>query len=144
MNEFDVSLARESIGMAKEEMSVFGKEAEKLRKTRVTDEQAMRMFGEAFGDFSKVEEDDEKMEQQMKQMLEDEREQPLAMRQLSEAYRSAPGATPGNAWGVLNAVTYWADHITGTKVETRLQRSWFGKNNKLKQDFKTKLLQIAA
>lgn len=143
LSEFNTDLAREAIGLAQEQMQSFGKEAEKLRKTRIADEQASRMFIEAFGVFSKDEKDEEKRERHIRKMLDDEREQPLAVRQLELAYRTAPGADPGNAWGVLNAVTYWADHVTGSKPESRLQRSWFGTNNNLKQDFKKKLLQLA-
>lgn len=59
------------------------------------------------------------------------------------AVRKAPGATPGNGWGVLNGVTYWSDHMAGRDKEARLASSWFGENNTVKQKLKTELLEMA-
>ena len=43
------------------------------------------------------------------------------------ATEKAKGATPGNGWGVLNGVTYWADHIAGNSMDSRLFNSWLGR-----------------
>lgn len=52
---------------------------------------------------------------------------------LESAYRNAPGATPGTAYGILNAVTYFSDHLRG-KPSSRLANSWFGTGVTLKDN----------
>jgi hypothetical protein len=58
------------------------------------------------------------------------------------AVDKAPGATPGDAWGVLNGVTYWADHMAGRSADTRLFNSWLGATGRQKADVKKKLLEL--
>lgn len=43
----------------------------------------------------------------------------------------APGATPGNMWGGLNAVTYWATHERGRSEDSRQDSLLFGKGGQL-------------
>jgi hypothetical protein len=56
------------------------------------------------------------------------------------AYDKAPGAEPGNGWGVLNAVTYYADHIASRTADKRLANSWMGKTGNQKQQVLKALL----
>lgn len=51
---------------------------------------------------------------------------------LEHSYVAAPGATPGTAYGLLNAVTHFVDHTRG-KPATRLGNAWFGSGAALKQ-----------
>lgn len=53
---------------------------------------------------------------------------------LAVAYDSAPGATPGTAYGLLNAVTYWADHDRSVRGGDKnlLNSMWFGSSAALK------------
>jgi phage/plasmid-like protein (TIGR03299 family) len=60
------------------------------------------------------------------------------------AYTDAPGADPGNAWGALNAITYYADHMAGNTDDTRLANAWFGKTARQKTAVMTSLLELAA
>ena len=43
-----------------------------------------------------------------------------------EAYVDAPGASPGNAYGLVQAATYFKDHVAGRSVETRRDSAFFG------------------
>ena len=52
---------------------------------------------------------------------------------LEYAYTSAPGATPGTAYGLLNSVTYFTDHLRG-KPATRMNNAWFGNGVTMKQN----------
>lgn len=63
------------------------------------------------------------------------RENSSAVR-LLETYQSGKGQDDikGSAWGLLNAVTRYADHVTKAKDgEARVQRAWFGDGDKMKQ-----------
>jgi hypothetical protein len=68
-------------------------------------------------------------------------------RQLHEVLLSneqAPGALPGTGWGILNAVTYWADHVAGRDKAARLNKSWFGSNGDVKLAVERGLLEMAS
>jgi phage/plasmid-like protein (TIGR03299 family) len=62
-----------------------------------------------------------------------------AGRGILEAIITSPGSDLASAkdtmWGVLNGVTYWADHTRGdsrTSQDSRLNNAWFGQVSKLK------------
>jgi phage/plasmid-like protein (TIGR03299 family) len=50
-----------------------------------------------------------------------------------ELAHKAPGATPGNLWGGLNAVTYWASHERGRSEDARQNALLFGNGSQLIQ-----------
>ena len=61
------------------------------------------------------------------------------LRALAAAYKNAPGATQGNAWGAFNSVTYYATHEKScratdreTAVNARIASNLFGDAAKLK------------
>jgi hypothetical protein len=58
------------------------------------------------------------------------------------AYKNAPGADPGNGWGALNAVTYFADHIASRTDDKRLTNAWLGKTANQKQKVLAELLEM--
>lgn len=55
-----------------------------------------------------------------------------------ESALTSPGAdlvtANGTLWGMVNGVTYYADHIRGCSQETRLANAWFGSGDSMKQD----------
>lgn len=65
--------------------------------------------------------------------------------ELKDIATSSPGSNlksaKGTVWGLLNAVTYYADHVArSTNKERRLEKAWFGDN----AGIKSRALQIAA
>ena len=67
----------------------------------------------------------------------------LRLRRIMEAYEQAPGAQPGTAWGVLNAVSYWTDHMASRTADRRLTNAWLGTTAALKAQTLDALLRIA-
>lgn len=75
----------------------------------------------------------------MAQRLRNEADHNKAGRAILDALIHAPGAdmpkSQGTAWGLLNAVTYYTDHVAGSDKTTnqdRLQSQWFGHYGELK------------
>lgn len=64
------------------------------------------------------------------------------LKDIHKAYTQAPGATPGNAWGVLNAITYYSDHMASRTQDQRLSNAWFGKTARQKQQVLNKLVSM--
>jgi hypothetical protein len=62
---------------------------------------------------------------------------------LMAAYVNAPGAQEGNGWGLLNAVTYYADHMASRTADKRLSNAWLGRTAGQKEKVLDKLLQMA-
>ena len=100
--------AKEVLGLAREQVHDFEKVAKKLRATKVSDDRAEELFTKLFA------------------KSEDSESRRVA--QLVDIYHNAPGALPGNAWGVLNAVTYYTDHTAGKSPDRRLTMAWTGRN----------------
>jgi len=65
------------------------------------------------------------------------------MKTIMDAHKNAPGADPGNGWGALNAVTYFADHIASRTVDKRLTNAWLGKTGNQKLKVLSELLEMA-
>jgi phage/plasmid-like protein (TIGR03299 family) len=61
----------------------------------------------------------------------------ITLRRLFQSYKGGVGqdikARKGTAWGLVNAVTYFADHARPAhSQDTRLNSAWFGDGNRLK------------
>lgn len=108
-----VDRAKEVLGLAREQHEAFGEVAAALLKKRMSDQDALDVLAPVFA--PKVE-DKITMENLTPRLA-----------QIMSAYVEAPGAAPGNAWGVLNAVTYYATHVAGRTVDRRLGQAWMGK-----------------
>lgn len=67
-----------------------------------------------------------------------------AMEEVLDSIQTAPGATPGTAWGVFNGMTYYTSHRVGRVQDARLTSAWFGDRSKLVAATKKGLLQLAA
>lgn len=63
---------------------------------------------------------------------------------LVSCYHNAPGAQPGTAYGLVQAVTRYIDHVRGPSVEKRLNSAWFGQGSKFKDRAMSAALEIAA
>lgn len=60
------------------------------------------------------------------------------LEEIIDIYHSAPGqnmiSAKGTAWGAVNAITYYTDHVRGRSQDNRVSSAWFGPSNTLKTD----------
>jgi phage/plasmid-like protein (TIGR03299 family) len=128
--KFDPDAAKEKLGIITRGVKPFAQLLNELASSKLSDEQAEYFFKELL----EIEQAEEEAE--------DEKES-NKVSDLMLAYKRGPGSdlpsADGTAWGAVNAVTYYVDHIVGRGVDTRLNKAWFGANDRLK----TRALQLA-
>ena len=61
---------------------------------------------------------------------------------LEHSYHYAPGAMPGTAYGVLQGVTHYIDHVRGTSNDKRLNSAWFGQGETIKREALERLTDL--
>jgi len=110
-NKQMVEQAKVALGIAREQMKKFEELARHLKKMKVTKQRAFETFCLVYAPGEKFTMDDA----------------PVTVKRLMDVYEKAPGADPGTGWGVLNAVTYYADHVASRTPDKRLTNAWFGK-----------------
>jgi phage/plasmid-like protein (TIGR03299 family) len=59
---------------------------------------------------------------------------------LEQSYLCAPGAAPGSAYGLLQGVTHYIDHVRSTSTDKRLASAWFGQGDNMKQEAYARLV----
>jgi phage/plasmid-like protein (TIGR03299 family) len=141
VHSFNFDNAREHIGLAHEGMLQLELNAKALEQLQMSEFDTVRLLAKYF------QPDTEQTDDSINLLLSNRNERTIVRKNLSDVWRcleDAPGATPGNGWGVLNAVTYWADHEASNSQDARLRSAWFGKNNVLKQDVEKDLLAMLA
>lgn len=122
--ELKIADAKKTLGLAREQLGDFEKDAKLLVKCKMTTQEAIDVLAPTFGSDVKGADN-------------------ARMKQLIDIYENAPGAVPGTAWGVLNAVTYYADHIASRTPDKRLTNAWLGRTAGQKELVLAKLLEIA-
>lgn len=126
-NEFNTvqrEKAEQVIGLAKEQVKEFGDQAKHLHKTRMDEGEATAVIAKTFQpDWDGAK---DKLSPKMKAIM--------------DAYTNAPGAQPGTAWGALNAVTYFTDHVASRSEDKRITNAWLGRTSRQKGQVLTRLL----
>lgn len=112
-NDASMANAKEALGIAHDQMSEFERNARKLQKLKITDKDAVGLFT---GLFDPSSEETPALEDALPRV-----------KILMDIYANAPGADKGNGFGVLNAVTYWADHVASRTADKRLSNAWLGR-----------------
>lgn len=135
-NHFDetmINRAKDTLGIARDQLGEFEDNARKLQKVKLTQKDCIRILAGVYqpdADMTKLISDfDDEATPRMK----------LAMDILARA----PGAQPDNAWGVLNAVTYYSDHVASRTADKRLTNAWIGKTANQKEAVLETLLELA-
>lgn len=135
-NEFDdaqIKEARAILGLAHDQMSEFEKNANVLRGIKLTEKEVINVLAPVYAP-----------EVELKQLLADFNEHATPkIARVMDVYKNAPGAQPGNGWGVFNAVTYFSDHIASRTADKRLTNAWLGKTAGHKEKVLASLLEMA-
>lgn len=122
--KFDEDWMKRQLGLADEAFSTFLLDAKKMAKKKVKKEKAIEFFLELFN----KEDEDVELEGPGARNVE----------RLVQIYTDAPGqdlpSAKGTAWGLVNAVTRFADFEARSRsTDNRLNSAWFGTNKVLKQ-----------
>lgn len=126
--------AKETIGIARDQFGEFERNARLLQKLNISREDSIRLLAPIYQPNKTPE-----------VILNDfEKEGSRTMKRLvNEILVDAPGADPGTGWGLLNAVTYYADHEASRSVDNRLDSAWLGDGANKKIKVFEKLLEMA-
>ena len=135
--QFDESMmttAKETLGIAREQVGEFEANARILQKLKMTTKDTIQVLAPIYQPQTEV-----------KDLLDDfDANAAPRMKALIDINNRAPGAEPETAWGTLNAVTYYADHIASRGADKRLTNAWFGKTANQKVRVLNSLLERAA
>lgn len=133
--EFDQDWMLQQLGLVDGAWSRFSDNVEALANRKVTDEEAMQWLINVIGDPNK------KMDDQPNQQ---------AMRNVIQLYKgkgrgSSLESADGTAWGLVNAVTEFADHYRNTKSpDARFDSAQFGEWSRIKATAFEEALKLAA
>ena len=143
LKEFDHAAAKEAVALVTEKVREFELDAGTLMKLKMSEFDNVRLLAKFFQPIEAGVSEKEDAAQ-VQALIDNPASQNKVLQQVLLSHAKAPGATPGNGWGTLNAVTHWADHVAGREADARMFRSWFGHTGRIKEQVKTDLLEMAA
>jgi len=129
--------AAEALGLARKQVTAFRNNVKTLKSIPMTTDEVIA-FAAGLFDHVSAKSVDEVVEEVLAG------KGPRRIQTIMDVYENAPGAEPGNAWGALNAVTYYADHIASGDEDARLSSAWLGVMANVKNKALENLLVKAA
>jgi phage/plasmid-like protein (TIGR03299 family) len=138
LSVFDAARAKETIGLAREQIHQAHLDAKLLDQLKMSEFDTVRFLSKFFAPTPEGQKEDSHIEL----LLNDQSYRPKHFDQVLNSINTAPGAVPGNAWGILNGVTHWVDHVAGTKGDARLFNAWLGERSRLKVEVRDSLLEM--
>lgn len=130
-NDEQIAKAKEVLGLARDQFGEFESVARKLSRLKVNQADAIRVLAPIFQPKTPVAD-----------ILKDpDKNLAPRLRMILDAMTKAPGAIPDTGWGVLNAVTYYADHMASRTSDRRLTHAWVGRTANQKEEVLNKLLE---
>jgi phage/plasmid-like protein (TIGR03299 family) len=142
VKNFDVNAAKATVQLVKEQIAAMKLEADALQSLKLSEYDTVRFLATFFQPMTPEEAAVGNEEARTKLLINDPAMRNHQLEGVLWATDKAPGATPGNGWGVLNGVTYWADHMAGRGSDARLFNSWLGDTGRTKVAVKQKLLEM--
>lgn len=137
MTVFDTAKAKESIGLARDQIAQMEIDIGKLAVKPISEFDKLKILCSVF---------DPEVEnsEYLTYILDHPEAKSKDMRKIYESIDNAPGADPKTAWGVLNGVTHFFDHVAGHDSSARLYNAWFGDRASKKLEVMEKLLDYAS
>lgn len=129
-----IAKAKEVLGLAREDLLQSEKDAKALVEREIKLSQFLDIIIPVMSPKATPD--------QIMDMIDDPENYTPRIKTLVDCYNKAPGATPGNAWGALNAITFYADHVASRTQDQRLSNAWFGKTARQKTAIHDKLLAL--
>lgn len=123
-DEVAIGRAKSTLGIAREQMDQFEENARKLKAKSMARDDVIAALAAVY-------QPDEKLADLVRDF--DSLATPR-MKALMDINERAPGADPTTAWGVLNAVTYYSDHVASRTADKRLTNAWLGRTAKQKEE----------
>jgi phage/plasmid-like protein (TIGR03299 family) len=136
VKEFDTASAKAAVEFAREGVELHRLEAEALMSLELSAYDTVRTLAKHFQPEMTAEED-------VRILLHNPNAQSQVFSDVLRSVVEAPGAIPDNAWGLLNGVTHWADHVAGRSSSSRLLNATFGRNAAIKLAVRKDLLEMA-
>jgi hypothetical protein len=126
---------KERFGLIDNSWRRFTDEVTKLSQVRVSKPQAIEFFMDLMG-YDNLD-------------AQETLDSTYTIRKLLHTYETAPGqdllTARGTGWGLVNAVTYFADHGRRARTQgSRLDSAWFGASARLKEKAFAQALELAA
>lgn len=142
INQFDHAAAKATVELVKEQIEAMRLDATALSQLQMSEFDTVRALARFFQPMTKEEAATVSEDERTKLLINDPALLNTQMEGVLWATKKAPGADPGNAWGVLSGVTYWADHMAGRSADARMFNSWLGDTGRKKTAVKDALLQM--
>jgi len=133
--EFNPEEVKAELGLVHDSFKNFKSNIIAMTEKKISDKQAVKFLINVMGDAEKSIE---------------EQPQPRRMARIIELFQggaigSGMSSSDGTVWGLLNAVTQFADHDRSTRsTDSRLNSAWFGEFNSLKNKAFEEAVKIAA
>lgn len=132
----EIEKARLVLDLARDDVFSFEQDARKLYELELNTDQVLRIITPIMSPNT----DDEDLQM----MIDDPSDYTPRIKAIMDSYFNAPGALPGSGWGVLNAITHYADHVASRTQDQRLTNAWFGKTARQKTLVMSELLALTA
>lgn len=133
--EFSPKRVKEQLGLAQGSFASFMEDMRRLAGRRLNNHESVMFLVGLFGDPTESLENQEPKDANL-------------MKQVHRLYSgdgTGSGLAGKTAWGMMNAVTEYCDHLTGHKTDdARIDSAWFGQNANLKQKAYEQLMLMTA
>lgn len=137
-SDFDFEAAKHAVGAAVEHLRLAEIRAKTIKKLKITMEDAVnKVFVPVFA--PELADSGLSLAELIDGVNSNKR-----IAELVHATQNGVGADEGTGWGVLNGVTYWADHLAGNGAASRLNRAWLGDTGNAKLEVERILVNLAA
>lgn len=126
--------AKDVLGIAREQLGEFERNARVLQKLNLKEKDILKILAPVY-----------QPQTEYRDIVQDfDKHANLNFKKVMSALTNAPGAEESTGWGVLNAVTYFSDHMASRSRDRRLTNAWLGRTANQKEAVLSRLLEMAS